>query len=184
MSVRRRNIFNVSFSYPLPFFRRQHGLLGRTLGGYSIGGIGSYATGLFLTEGNSGVDPAGLGLLAGGPSGARPNYVSNPNAGAPHSQKAWFNTAAFVAVPAGAITPGNDGVSNILGPGYENWDCNVTKDVKIEGSVNFQFRAEAFNVFNHTNFAAISTTLGATNNGQVTSAGPNRQLQFGAKITF
>jgi len=180
----RTNLFNVSFDYPLPFFIKQNGFMGRALGGYSVGGVGSYGSGLFLTETNTGVDPGGLGLLAGGPASARPNYISNPNVGAPHTQKAWFNTAAFAPVPAGTAVPGNDGVANILGPGYESWDCNLAKSVKIEEGVDFQFRAEAFNVFNHTNFSAVSTVVGATNNGQVTSAGPNRQLQLGAKIVF
>jgi len=187
----RKDIFNASFSYPLPFYKNQQGILGHILGGYQVAGIVSFGSGQYLTASTTALDPAGVGLLVG-PATGRPDYVSNPNAGAPHSFQQWFNTASFtprfgqspLAYPTGQITPGNAGIGTIIGPGYENWDLSAYKNIKIERSIDFQLRAEAFNAFNHTNFAGVSTTTTASNYGQVTSAGPNRTLQVGGKLTF
>jgi hypothetical protein len=75
-------------------------------------------------------------------------------------------------------------VSDILGPGYGNWDLSLFKNIKIEEAANVQLRAESFNTFNHTNFSGVATTVGQSNYGQVTSAGSARILQLGAKISF
>jgi hypothetical protein len=129
------------------------------------------------------VDPGGLGLLTG-PAKGRPDYISDPNRGAPHSKQAWFNTGAFAQVPSGVFRPGNSPVGDIRGPGYENWDLSLFKNFKFERSMVMQLRAESFNTFNHTNFSDVNTTLGASAYGQVTGAGPARILQMAAKFTF
>ena len=179
----RTSVFNASFVYPFPFYRDQKGFLGRILGGFEISGIIGYASGQYLTANTASLDPGGLGLLTG-PASARPDILSNPNTGAPHQLLQWFNTAAFQPVPAGQYRPGNDGVANILGPGYENWDLSIFRNVRLEKGAAFQFRLEAFNTFNHTNFNTVQTILGSTNYGQVTGTGPARSLQLGAKFSF
>jgi Carboxypeptidase regulatory-like domain len=179
----RRHIFNASVVYPLPFFRAQKAILGHILGGFDLDAIVGYASGQFLTATQGGVDPGGLGLLTG-PGGARPDYISNPNNKAPHTLTQWFNTAAFAAVPAGQYRAGTETYSNILSPGYENWDLSVHKNIHFERGVNFQLRAEAFNAFNHTNFVGVGTVFGVSNFGQITSAGPARSMQIGGKLTF
>ena len=185
----RTNVFNVSFTYPIPIFLAQKGLVGRIVGGFEITGIGSYGSGQFLTETTNAVDPGGVGLLVG-PATGRPDYITNPNAGALHAYKpsapvkTWFNISSFALVPAGQFRVGDDANSNILGPGYESWDLSVHRNIRLYRETNFQFRAEAFNAFNHSNPSAIGTTVGATNNGQVTAYGPNRTLQLGGRFTF
>ena len=114
----------------------------------------------------------------------RPDYVSNPNAGAPHSFKQWFNTTAFTAVPVGQYRPGNSSNGSIIGPGYEDFDLSLFKNIPLWNSLKGQLRFETFNAFNHTNFAAISTTTSATNYGQVTSTGAARVIQIAAKVNF
>jgi hypothetical protein len=180
----RTNVFNASFVYPLPFYKTQKGVVGRIAGGFEVSGIISFGSGQYLTATTSAVDPGGVGLLVG-PATGRPDYISNPNAGAAsHTLRQWFNTAAFQLVPTGQYRPGNDGDSNILGPGYENWDLSLFRNILIWKEASFQLRAEAYNVFNHTNFSGVQTTLGTSNYGQVTATGPNRALQFGGKFTF
>ncbi len=179
----RRNVFNASIVYPLPVYRTQRGLVGHTLGGFELTGIVGYASGQFLTATQGGVDPGGLGLLVG-PGGARPDYLSNPNTNAPHTLAQWFNTAAFAPVPTGQYRAGTETYSNIVSPGYENWDLSLHKNIKLAETVNFQLRGEAFNAFNHTNFVGVGTTYGVSNFGQVTSAGPARSLQVGGRVTF
>ena len=179
----RTNIFNASAVYPLPFFRGQNNLLGHIAGGFELSGIVSYGSGEFVTATTTAVDPGGVGLLVG-PATGRPDYVKNPNSGAPHRLKQWFNTSAFQLVPAGQYHVGNDGPNNILGPGYENWDLSVYRNIHLIKETSLQLRAEAYNTFNHTNFTSLQTQLGTSNYGQVTEAGSPRVMQFGAKFKF
>ena len=185
-------VLSANFVYQLPFFRSQQGITGHALGGWETTGIISYGSGFPLTAETINVDPGGLGLLAAGSSTAnnntaRPDAVSNPNNGAPHKVNQWFNTAAFSQVPAGQYRPGNAPVGNIVGPGYADWDLSLFKNFHIVNSLAMQFRAEAFNTFNHTNFVnfnGVATILGQTNFGQVTGADSARILQLATKINF
>lgn len=181
----RQHVFNASFVYPLPFFRTEGGFLGHTLGGFEASGILQYGSGQYLTAHTAAVDPAGLGLLTGPGVGlARPDAIADPNGNAPHRLLQWFNTAAFAPVPTGQFRAGNANVADILGPGYGDVDLSVLKNMKFEKGTGFQLRAEAYNLFNHTNFATVQTQLATSNYGQVTSTGPSRSLQFGAKFSF
>lgn len=180
----RTNVLSADFVYILPFLRAQRGIVGHALGGWETTGIVTYGSGLSSTAFTINVDPGGLGLLAPGGAGARPDAVSNPNSNAPHNLHQWFNTAAFAQVPAGEYRPGNAPVNNIIGPGYEVWNLSLFKNFQLTNSSVMQFRAESFNTFNHTNFNGVATTLGLSNYGQVTTAGNARILQLAAKIRF
>jgi hypothetical protein len=56
----------------------------------------------------------------------------------------------------GAI--GNEASTIIRGPGLNNWDVSLIKNVTIHERLRFQFRASAFNVVNHTQFAGLNTS--------------------------
>lgn len=180
----RRNVFNGSFIYRLPFFRQQRTLISKLAGGYEFSGIVTYGSGLYSTATIGATDPGGLGLLTGGPGGARPDQVGAPNYNAPHSFLQWFNKSAFVPTPAGQYRAGNAPVQDILNPGYGVWNLTTSRNFRLGERGNLQLRAEAFNVFNHTNFSAISTVVGASNYGQVTAAGDKRSMQFTGRFTF
>lgn len=90
---------------------------------------------------------------------------------------------------------GNTGRDSLRGPGINNWDMGIGKDFHFTERVAFQFRAEAFNVFNHHQYGFdpfTSTGIGAPigdnpNNpgfGQVQAAHPGRTIQLGAKLVF
>lgn len=92
----------------------------------------------------------------------------DPNNRAPHKVNRWFNTAAFAQVPAGQYRPGNAPVGDIVDPGYADWDLSLFKNFHIVNSLAMQFRTEAFNTFNHTNFVnfnGVATILGQINFG-------------------
>ena len=110
--------------------------------------------------------------------------MSNPNVGAPHTFAQWFNTSAFTLVPAGQYRGGNESTGSVIGPGYETVDLSVYKNIKIYDSLVSQFRFEAFNAFNHTNFTTINTTLGSNAYGQVTNTGQPRNVQIAVKLNF
>ena len=113
----------------------------------------------------------------------------------------WFDPRAYKMPVAGTF--GNAGRSSIRGPALFNVDTSVFKRIPIRESVTLQFRAEAFNVFNHTNFGLPNQVVfqGNSSNlascaqldqppcsgsaGQITStANYSRQIQFALKLLF
>lgn len=177
----RRHVFNADFVYGLPWWREREGFLGVALGGWEVSGIVEIESGAFLTAfSNSSFDAGGVGLQ-GGP---RPDQVGDPNAGAPHAWYQWFNTSAFADPGPGQIRPGDAARATIVGPGFQRWDLALFKDFHLGETFALQFRAEAFNVFNHTNFAAVDTTVGSPQYGQVVGAHDPRIIQLAMKLTF
>ncbi len=177
----RRHVFNANVVYDLPFFNNSHGFTRTALGGWEISGILYISSGGYLTPTTtSPLDPGGVGLAGGN----RPDIVGNPNSGAPRHSGQWFNTAAIQDVPAGEIRSGNARRSSILGPGSQKWDLSLFKNFNFTERVGLQFRAEAFNVFNHVNYSAIDATLGSPTFGQVVGTHDPRILQVALKLTF
>jgi hypothetical protein len=180
----RRHIFTANYTYDLPFFKQQEGFVGHTLGGWQVSGIFYANTGAHLTASAS-RDPGGLGLRDPNTfEGGRPDLVGDPNSGAPHNLTEWFNTSAFALVPTGQIRVGNEPRGTIVGPGYFRWDTSLFKNIKFTERLNLQFRAEAFNVLNHTNFNAPITSYTSSLFGQITTARDPRQLQLALKLLF
>ena len=101
----------------------------------------------------------------------------------------WYNPACFAVPTVG--TPGNIGRDSLTGPGLFNFDFAIFKNTRINERFNSQFRAEFFNILNHPNFAAPTTTTFSqggsinTNAGRITTTTTfQRQIQFGLKIMF
>ncbi len=183
----RRNVFNANWVYELPFFTTQQGFVGHTLGGWEFSGIVELQSGQWLTAvGNQSVDPGGLGVFtsATAPNVVRPDQVGNPNSHAPRTIGQWYNTSAFADVPTNEFRPGNSPRASILGPGSERWDLALLKNIKVFEQQSFQFRAEAFNVWNHTNYNNVDTTQDDGTTGQVLGAGEKRILQLALKYNF
>lgn len=185
----RRHVFTGSYIYQLPFYRLQHGLTGHLLGGWEVSGIIYAQTGLALSVTGVFIDPAGLGVsnFTTGPIGdARPDQLADPNRHAPHTISHWFDTSLFVDPPAEGIRPGNAPRGSILGPGAWRWDASLFKNTKVGEQVNVQFRVEATNVLNHTNFDQIGTSslFDPAHFGQVMSARDARIIQLGLKLLF
>jgi hypothetical protein len=151
-----------------------------------MSGITTFNSGLPLRVTSSlGLDWAGLGLISSGTSvSIRPDMVGDANANAPHTIAQWFNTKAFAAVPMGQFRPGNAAAVSVQGPGFQRWDVSLFKTYSMRESLRLQVRAETFNFVNHTNFQGVSTALGATNYGQVTSAREPRRVQAAVKLIF
>jgi hypothetical protein len=185
----RRNVLTVHFVYGLPYYKAQHGVAGHLLGGWQTAGIVTAASGLPLTITTANTDPAGLGLLApNSPEIERPDTTGgNPNDDAPHTQNAWFNKSHFVNVPTGLGTVprvGDTRNGSVRGPGYQVWNIDIFKDVLTSDHTKLQFRAEAFNIFNHVNWTTVNTGQINAIFGQVTADRDPRQMQFGARFVF
>ncbi|HKF57087.1 MAG TPA: hypothetical protein VKJ45_16630, partial [Blastocatellia bacterium] len=65
-----------------------------------------------------------------------------------------------------------------------NFDMSLLKKFKFTESTGLEFRAEAFNVFNHTNFLGVGTSFGTSTFGQLTSTRDPRIIQFGLKFVY
>ncbi|HEX2714741.1 MAG TPA: hypothetical protein VHM88_21330, partial [Candidatus Acidoferrales bacterium] len=180
----RRHIFNANFVYELPWLQSQQGLAGHLLGGWEFSGIVYAYSGLPLTI-TASRDPAGLGVRDPNSfAGGRPDRVGDPNSGAPHTVGQWFNTSAFKLVPSGQIRPGNAPRGAARGPAAQRWDLSLFKNIRLTESWKLQFRAEAINVFNHTNFNTVSTSFTAGSYGRVLSARDPRVMQLALKLSF
>lgn len=86
---------------------------------------------------------------------------------------------------AAQSSPGNLGRNTFTGPGWYNLDFSVIKDTRITESKSLQFRAEFFNVLNHSTFGNPGATLGSSGFGVITgTATSERQIQFGLRLVF
>jgi hypothetical protein len=182
----RRHIVTASYVYEFPWFKSQQGFEGHVLGGWVASGMVNWSAGAPLTVTTSGVDPGGLGFLGSSAAGGRPDINGDPNAGAAHLIPAFFNTLVFTTVPQGTIRPGNSTRGTVTGPDIQTWNMSLFKNTKIPHweSSYFQLRVELFNVWNHTNFNAVGTAVGAATYGKVTSARDPRIMQLGLKWYF
>jgi hypothetical protein len=153
------------------------------LGGWQISGVTTAQAGVPI---NVTYSPDVLGL--GGGTTNRPDFnVSSRSY--PKKQLAWFNTGAYSAPTApwnGGSGFGSAGKDSVVGPGLFNWNISLFKEFLITSAEGprFQFRAESYNTFNHTEFNNIDTGFTDANFGQVTSTYDPRVLQFGAKFLF
>ncbi len=182
----RRHVFVTNYVYEIPFYRNSNGLTRLVLGGWQSSGIFTYQTGLPFTATTSNFDPAGIGFLGTSAAGGRPNQVGNPNSGGAQTQQQFFNTAAFTANPTTAISnvAGTAGRGTISGPSTTRFDFSLMKNFHFTESTSLQLRAEAFNVFNTTNFNTIVTNVTLSNFGQVTVTRDPRTIQLGVKFSF
>ena len=188
----RRHVVSANWIYELPFFAKEKGLTHTVLGGWQVSGIASYYTGLPFTIASATYDTAGIGFIPAIVAGGRPRLLCDPNENAPHTVDQWFNGACFAKqTPAGATgiqnVPGDASRGAVNGPPTSRVDFTLSKYFRFGESTSLQFRAEAFNVFNHTNFRNLSTSRAITNEalfGSVTSFRDPRVLQFGLKFLF
>jgi len=170
----QRQTFSLGYVYDVPFFRGTKGLANKLAGGWQWSGITLIQSGtpysVYNKGGGSGFAPADnagtANPLATGQSW--PDLASDPKAGVVNTPQPGFgplkyNPAAFVA-PTG-LTFGDAGRNILTNPGRVNFDMALLKKFSITETTYFEFRAEAFNVFNHTEFNAIG--------GEGNSAGGN-----------
>jgi hypothetical protein len=186
----------------MPFFRDQNGWIASALGGWQLNGIWSFQSGahwsLFDDRPASlqgacspaSFDPANCINAGGdynldGEDNDRPNALAT-NVHAKFSQWAdGFNLPSnFFSAPClGCV--GNLGRNTFDGPGYWAADTSLFKNVRLSEGFRLQVRAEALNVFNHTNFLLGGhTTVHDPLFGMAGGAQPPRNLQFGLKLSF
>lgn len=182
----RTHMFVWSGLYQLPFGRGKavlsssHGIAQALAGDWSVGSIITLNSGAPFNA-LAGGDIANTG----GPSQRAQRTGDSPYGGTGFHQSVtgWLNKAAF-AVPA-QFTFGNERRNDLVGPAFKNVDFNASKSFPLFESMNLQFRAELFNLFNHTNYNNPDNGVQDSQFGQILSAaGPGRQVQFALKVVF
>ena len=86
----------------------------------------------------------------------RANQIAG--ASGPKTRTQWFNTSAFAYPTPGTF--GNEPNGAVRGPGFINFDFGLGKRTPIRESMGLEFKAQAFNVFNHVSYSSVDTTLG------------------------
>jgi outer membrane receptor protein involved in Fe transport len=171
-----------SFVYNLPFGNGEKfagdatGVKNAVIGGWQMNGIYTWQHGFPLT-----ITAADLGGLNDTQGTNRADLVGDPSVDE-RTVTRWFNTAAFRQPVSGAL--GNLGRNTERGPGINNLDLAIFKNIDLARGMRLQFRLESFNALNHTQFNAVSTNIVNTNFGVVTSARPARINQLGVKLLF
>jgi Carboxypeptidase regulatory-like domain/TonB-dependent Receptor Plug Domain len=166
-----RHIFTFSYVYNLPAFGLE-GWKKKAFGGWQYSGITAFNTGQpFSVLNGSFADNAGVANGVGA-NGSYPDLVGNPYskpsaaaiaALAPGSGPLLYNPAAF-AQPTG-LTFGTATRNILNNPSRLNFDMALYKTFPIHEAIALQFRAEAFNIFNHTQWESNNPGGGTVGSG-------------------
>jgi hypothetical protein len=115
-----------------------------------------------------------------------PTAPSQVNAACPAGGNPFFRRVGTSALTAatGSGRFGNMGRNVFHGPGINNWDFSILKRTKVTELQEIEFRAEYFNLFNHTQFLNPSGNVGSANFGRVTTTRDPRLIQFALKYKF
>jgi hypothetical protein len=170
------SLYELPFGKGRSFLNNANKLVDGVLGGWEMAGIFTARSGLPFTPTISG-DQANTGV-----SGQRPNRVGNGAVDNPTPNQ-WFDTTAFTT--PGKYTYGNSGRNILRSDGLVNFDITLKKNFIFSEQRRLEFRAEAFNIFNHPTFSAPNATIGSSSAGIVTSTlNSNRILQGALKFYF
>jgi hypothetical protein len=179
-----RHRFVLSGVWLIPLHWEHSALTRRLAGGWSFSPIVNLQSGNPFSPIVPTADPNSLETFD------RPNVVAGQPLTLAHpTTDQWLNKAAFTLPPAGTF--GNAGRNILTAPGFEDIDCAISKNTAITERVSVQLRGEAFNLFNHPNFAQPSNNFSSATFGNITATrtargdlGSSRQLQIGAKLIF
>jgi hypothetical protein len=184
-SYDQTHVFKVNGLVALPFQGNAF------VKGWQISGILATNSGLPLNI-QDGYDEVAGGTPVATTS-PRPDYVPGCQVQVGKVNQ-WYNPLCFTLEAPGTF--GNLGRNIVRGPRFFNTDIALLKDTRFHENLNVQFRAEFFNIFNHTN---LGLPLAGTGGGSlflgggarnpaagqiVTFAGPPRQIQFALKFLF
>jgi hypothetical protein len=184
----QKHTFVASYTLALPVeraFRRSNHLTSQ----WSLSGTTRLATGFPVTLYDNS-DNSLLGTLGNGVNNYlldTPDYLPGPlhiNANGRNGKPA-FNTALFPEEIVGQLGDAKRRV--FYGPGIDNSDLTLQKNVRLTEAKALEFRIEAFNAFNHAQFygpASVDGQVEDPNFGRIVSAAAPRLVQLVAKLNF
>jgi hypothetical protein len=191
-----RHVISINGLYDLPFGRGKtfagnaSGWLNQLIGGWQLSGILGWRTGLaFQTVANS--FPISFAnnvpaIFNGNTSAIQTNVHLDPATKQVQLFKDPTAALAAFSFPTGLQSGSRN---NLRGPGFSNLDFGVAKHFPIRERLALEFRADAFNVFNHANFGLPGVSSTADINlpntfGVITTVGAPRVMQFALRLDF
>jgi hypothetical protein len=185
----RTQLVKINWQWDIPRWNAAFAPARAVVNGWHLLGITTFSSGAPTQVGFTQVTATNI---TGSPSvGARIQVNGNPNqVGSGFSSLQAFNPTVFSLPAVGTV--GNPSKFLIRGPGLNNWDISIFKDIRILERLRMQLRAELYNAFNHAQFSAVSATAqfnaaGAQVNtqfGQYTAAQNPRIIQLAARLHF
>jgi hypothetical protein len=183
-----RHSFVVTYTAALPFQRFIRGA-DRLTDGWTLSGTSRFTTGFPVTLTDNS-DNSLLGTLGNGvnnylldtPQVSQGPLKINTN---PRNGRQAFNTGIFSEETLGVL--GNAKRRFFYGPGIENFDMRLAKNVRLTEAKALELRVEAFNVFNHAQFygpASVDGQIEDPSFGHIESAQAPRLMQLAAKFAF
>jgi hypothetical protein len=153
----RRQNFALNFVYDLPEMAGRNHLMRAAIGGWQVSGVTRFLSGSPYGIGYGITGAGSVNITGSTTEGARVYLLGNPSTGSndPYNRL----NAAKVAPPVVGSIGLESGVNYLTGPGVNNWDLSLQKSFAIRERVRLQLRADAFNVFNHTQFSGVNSTV-------------------------
>jgi len=169
--------------YELPIGHGKHvlskGIVGWILGNWQSTGIVQFQTGnpLSITGACTFSGVSGMGCYA--------DRLKNPNLPSDQQSMArWFDTTAFVSTAPYSFGSGSRTEPNLRAPGLISFDSVMSRWQPIRERMRLQFRAELYNILNHPNLGAPSTSITSSTYGQITSKSGNRTVTMALRLEF
>jgi len=188
----RRQVLSINYEYKLPFFAHASTLVHSALGGWEVAGTIIAETGMPWAGNASPGSGYGDTIGLGGGYTNRPNLVGKvkyPKKRDSNNVYKWVDSSAFAPPTAAWAGGSNMGFGNapkdaVKGPGRTNFTTSVYKSFAFGEAAHFEFRADSFNTFNHTQFSAFNSTVSSGTFGEATNTQDPRIFEFGGKLVF
>lgn len=188
----QRHILTISYVYSLPFMRNRRGFVGQAFGNWALSGITTIQTGTPFSVLNGWGFGDNAGVANGLGNGSYADLVGDPHATPsgviPCAEgvicgPTLFNPDAFA--PPRGLTFGNSGRNLLNLPRRTNFDMALFKRFPFTEQVGLDFRVEAFNIFNHTQWSGVdASSPGSEFFLRPDGAHRARTLQLGMRFTF
>lgn len=187
-TIDRLHMFSANAVWQLPFGKGKawanSGVAAAVLGGFQLNGIVHVQGGVPVSVTQSASNGLGVGT-------SRPDVIADPatlskrvrGQVASNGNVRWIDGAAYAIVNGryGSM-PASD--SRLRTPGYFQTDLGLMRDFRLVENLIVRFRAEAFNAFNHTNYAAPVTNINSPTFGEISGVSDPRIFQFGLEVKF
>ena len=196
--VKHRVVASLIYNLPIGpgmLYAPSSKIVDAVIGGWQLTVLGTLQTGIPFNMGYND-NNASTNTISGGTPATRPNYVAGQSYFQSHktagSHGQWVNLAAFPEPAPGFL--GSTSRNMLYGPGYQQFDMSLGKSFRMPYNEHhqLQFRLDAFNSLNHTNFGNPSKYVNGSNAGQITGSnalpgsanGGARELELGARYSF
>ena len=193
-SITATGLYDLPFGAGKRFGGTASGWLNQIIGGWSISGIQNWHTGLAFRTGSNAF-PIGYAAEApgifNGDNAAIASHIhtDNSNGGA---LQFFANPTAAIGAFSGPLGLEMGPRNNLHGPHFSETDLAVIKNFKLRERLTLQFRAEAFNAFNHPSFAlplngvaGVAEFTSPSSFGVITqTASIPREMQFALRLEF